>query len=230
MKKLRAIAVHGALAVGLLLCAVSPATASVSISIGAPSVDIGIHFGALPALTVVPGTPVYYAPSVDANFFFYDGMYWVFQDGNWFASSWYDGPWAPVDPEIVPIFVLHVPVRYYRRPPEFFHGWARNEAPHWGEHWGHDWESHHVAWSHFDKSHVPRPAPIPTYQRRYKGDKYPAAVEQQRALHTVKNYKYRPREDVVRQHYEQHARPHEAPHPQAARPHGEGPHGPDHGR
>src|SRR5215472_2830587 len=57
-----------------------PATAQVNIAIGAPSIDIGIHFPALPSLTVVPGTPVYYAPSVDTNFFFYDGMYWVFKD------------------------------------------------------------------------------------------------------------------------------------------------------
>jgi hypothetical protein len=26
----------------------------------------------------VPGLPVYYAPSVNSNFFFYDGMYWVY--------------------------------------------------------------------------------------------------------------------------------------------------------
>ncbi|HTO70880.1 MAG TPA: hypothetical protein VMR31_13550 [Myxococcota bacterium] len=229
MKNLLAIATRGALAVGLLLCAAapSPARAAVSVSIGAPSIDIGIHFGALPALTVVPGTPVYYAPSVDANFFFYDGMYWVYQGDHWYASSWYNGPWALVDPEIVPVFILQVPVRYYRRPPEFFHGWARNAAPHWDEHWGHDWAGHHVAWSHVDKSHVPRPAPIPAYQRKYKGNTYPQ-VEQQRALHTVKNYKYEPREPVVRDHYAQHARP-EPPHPQAGGPHGGGPPG-EHGR
>jgi len=208
MKKVRAIATRGALSVCVLLCAVAPAGASVSIAIGAPSIDIGIHFPALPVLTVVPGTPVYYAPSVDANFFFYDGMYWVFQADQWYASSWYDGPWAVVDPEIVPVFLLRVPVRFYRRPPAFFHGWPRNAAPHWGEHWGPDWQTHHVAWSQVDKSHIPHPAPIPTYQRKYKGDKYPA-VEQQRALHTVKNYKYEPHEEVVRDHYQQHARPHE---------------------
>ena len=224
MKKILAIATGGALAVGLLLSPAVPSTAAVSIAIGAPSIDIGIHFGAFPALTVVPGTPVYYGPSVEANFFFYGGLYWVFQDGSWYASSWYDGPWAIVDPEIVPVYVLDVPVRYYRRPPEFFHGWARNERPHWGERWGHDWETHHVAWNHVAKSHLPRPAPVPTYQRRYKGNTYPRAAEQQRSLHTVQNYKYQPREPVVRDHYEQHARPHGGPPPQARGPHGEGPH------
>ena len=57
------------------LGAAGPANAQVSVSIGVPSIDIGIHLPALPTLTIVPGSPVYYAPSVDGNFFFYDGMY-----------------------------------------------------------------------------------------------------------------------------------------------------------
>jgi len=120
----------------LLLYAGPPATAQISIGIGVPSLDIGIHFPALPSLTIVPGTPVYYAPSVDTNFFFYDGMYWVYKDDNWYASSWYNGPWAAVDPTIVPDFLLRVPVRYYRRPPPYFRGWAESAPPRWGEHWG----------------------------------------------------------------------------------------------
>ncbi len=64
------------------LGAAGPANAQVSVSIGVPSIDIGIHLPALPALTIVPGSPVYYAPSVDANFFFYDGMYWGYQNDN----------------------------------------------------------------------------------------------------------------------------------------------------
>jgi hypothetical protein len=54
-----------------------------------------------------------------------------------------------------------------------------------------------------DRAHVPPPAPLPTYQRQYSGKRYPA-VQQQPALH-ARNYKYQPREPVVRQHYEQHA-------------------------
>jgi len=122
-----------------------PATAQVNIAIGAPSIDIGIHFPALPSLTVVPGTPVYYAPSVDTNFFFYDGMYWVLKDDTWYTSSWYNGPWAVVDPDIVPDFILRVPVRYYRHPPSYFHGWAANAPPRWGEHWGKSWEGKHAS-------------------------------------------------------------------------------------
>ena len=50
---------------------------------------------------------------------------------------------------------------------------------------------------------MPPAAPVPTYQRRYSGKRYPT-VQQQPALH-ARNYKYQPHEPVVRQHYEQHA-------------------------
>ena len=185
------------------LSAAGPAHAQVSVSIGVPSIDIGIHLPALPALTIVPGSPVYYAPSVDGNFFFYDGMYWVYQNDNWYSSSWYNGPWALVDPEIVPPFILQVPVRYYRRPPAYFHGWAATAPPRWAEHWGPAWAEKHQGWDKADRAHVPPAAPVPTYQRQYTGKRYPT-VQQQPALH-ARNYKYQPREPVVRQHYEQHA-------------------------
>jgi hypothetical protein len=89
----------------------------VSVGIGLPSVSIGINLPSFPSLVVVPGYPVYYAPRVDANLFFYDGVYWVYQENNWYASTWYNGPWGLVAPEIVPAFVLRVPVRYYCTAP-----------------------------------------------------------------------------------------------------------------
>jgi hypothetical protein len=194
------------LAAALLLVAMAgPASAQVNLSIGVPTLDIGIHLPALPTLTLIPGSPVYYAPSVSANFFFYDGMYWVYQNDNWYSSSWYNGPWALVGPDIVPAFLLQVPVRYYRRPPAYFHGWAANAPPRWAEHWGPEWSQRHAGWDHVDRAHVPHAAPIPTYQRQYGEKRYPT-VEQQPALHS-KNYKYEPHEPVVRQHYEQHAAP-----------------------
>jgi hypothetical protein len=188
----------------LLLAFASPAPAQISVGIGVPSLDIGIHLPALPSLTVVPGSPVYYAPSVDGNFFFYDGMYWVFDNDNWYSSSWYNGPWALVDSDIVPNFLLQVPVRYYRRPPTFFRGWAANAPPRWDEHWGNGWAQKHGDWNkRVDRGHVPPAAPIPSYQKQYAGKRYPT-VQQQPALHS-QNYKYQPREPVVQQHYQQHA-------------------------
>jgi len=88
----------------------------VSIGIGLPHMSIGINVPTMPELVPVPDSPAYYAPGMDTNFFFYDGMYWVFKDDNWYASSWYNGPWSPVHPEAVPLFVLRIPVAYYRRP------------------------------------------------------------------------------------------------------------------
>jgi hypothetical protein len=70
------------------------------------SVNIGINLPVYPELVVVPGYPVYYAPQLEANFFFYDGMYWVYQSDNWYTSSWYNGPWWPVSHMEVPLFVL----------------------------------------------------------------------------------------------------------------------------
>ena len=39
-------------------------------------VNIGINISLFPELVQVPGYPVYYAPRHDANYFFYDGLYW----------------------------------------------------------------------------------------------------------------------------------------------------------
>ncbi len=92
-----------------------------------------------PQLVRVPNYPVYYAPGLQTNYFFYDGIYWVYQQDNWYRSSWYNGPWGLVSPQAVPVYVLRIPVRYYRNPPVYFRGWQPNAAPRWGEHWGNEW-------------------------------------------------------------------------------------------
>jgi hypothetical protein len=181
----------------------TPAFAQVSIGIGLPSVSIGVNLPVYPELVQVPGYPVYYAPQLNSNFFFYDGMYWVYSGDNWYASSWYNGPWGLVDPEVVPLFVLRIPVRYYRAPPAYFRGWRADASPRWGEHWGNAWEQRRNGWSKWNHGTAPAPAPLPVYQRQYSGDRYPRA-EQQPALHS-QNYQYQPRSAVVQQHYQQQA-------------------------
>ena len=183
----------------ILLCAVVPATATaqVSIGIGLPNLQIGINLPLYPRLVRVPGYPVYYSPDMDFNYFFYDGLYWVYQDDYWYASSWYNGPWDRYEPEYVPLFVLRVPVRYYRHPPVYFSGWQRDAPPRWGEHWGNQWEQRHNGWDKWDRKSIPAPAPLPTYQRQYTGDRYPKA-EQQKVLQS-KHYNYSPRDSVQRQ-------------------------------
>ena len=93
----------------ILLLSATSAIAQVSIGIGLPGVSIGINLPLYPELVPVPGYPVYYAPRLNSNYFFYDGMYWVYQGDNWYASSWYNGPWGLVGPEFVPLFVLRSP-------------------------------------------------------------------------------------------------------------------------
>jgi hypothetical protein len=190
----------GLIVLWMLLCSISSAAAQVSVGIGLPGLSIGFNQPAYPQLVPVPGYPVYYAPQVSSNYFFYDGMYWLYQRDNWYASSWYNGPWQLVAPEVVPLFVLRVPVRYYRRPPAYFHGWRSDAPPHWGEHWGDAWTQRRSGWDSWDRSSVPQPAPLPVYQRQYSGTRYPH-VEQQQVLQS-QNYRYRPQEAVVQQHYQ----------------------------
>ena len=177
--------------------------ASLTSANAAVSVNIGINLPAYPRLVPIPGYPVYYAPSVNSNYFFYDGRYWVFDGVNWYDSRWYNGPWAVVDPFYVPSYVLRVPVRYYRHAPAYFRGWRADAAPRWNEHWGHDWERRRGDWKHVSRgapeSHR---APLPDYQRRYSGNRYPTADHQQQVY--SQNYRYQPRDENVRKRDEQH--------------------------
>jgi len=185
---------YGMIGLLMMACTATSALAEVYVS-------IGINLPVYPRLVPVPGYPVYYAPGVNSNYFFYDGLYWVLDGDNWYESSWYNGPWVAVDPLYVPAYVLRVPVRYYRRPPVYFRGWRADVAPHWGERWGRDWEQRHAGWNQRARRAAPARAPLPTYQRKYSGNQYPQA-EQQQPLHT-QNYRYQPRDEMVRQHNQQ---------------------------
>lgn len=197
---------HVVILSGMLLCAAASAD-QVSIGIGLPNLSIGINLRAYPDLVVVPGYPVYYAPQEDENLFFYDGMYWVYQDDEWYASTWYNGPWSLVDRDVVPLFVLRIPVRYYRHPPTFFLGWRSDAPPRWGDRWGHDWEQHRKGWDRWNRGAIPVPAPLPTYQRQYSGDRYPQQVEQQHEFQR-QHYRYQPSDPVVRKHVQNQSMQH----------------------
>ena len=203
---------YGFIVLAMLLCSVTSAEAEVSIGIGFPHVSIGINLPLYPELVPVPGYPVYYAPRLQANFFFYDGMYWVYENDNWYASSWYNGPWGFVEPYYVPLFILRVPVRYYRQPPVYFRGWRTNAPPRWGHHWGPEWEQRRKGWDRWQRSSAPARAPLPTYQRQYSGERYPHQVEQQHSIRS-QQYRYQPREKAVREHFQQQHLEQKAPAP-----------------
>jgi hypothetical protein len=193
---------YGLIALCLVLFSATSAPAQISIGIGLPNVSIGINIPLYPDLVPVPGYPVYYAPQVAANYFFYDGMYWIFHSDNWYASSWYNGPWGLVSPAYVPVFILRIPVRYYVRPPAYFRGWRYDAPPQWGRHWGPNWEQSRRGWDQWNRAYVPARAPLPVYQRQYKGDRYPR-FEQQQSLHR-QQYQHQPRNEKVRRIYQQH--------------------------
>jgi hypothetical protein len=201
MRKIR----YAVMVLCMVLCLAVSAEAQVSIGIGLPNVSIGINLPFYPDLVRVPGYPVYYAPNVAANYFFYDGMYWVFTNDNWYASTWYNGPWSLVDPYVVPLYILRIPVRYYRQPPVYFHGWRANAPPRWGEHWGPEWKQRRSGWNSWNRSAYRAPAPLPDYQRKYSGQRYPR-VEQQPALRS-QYYRYQPHSPVVRQHFQGYGAP-----------------------
>lgn len=155
------------LALPILLAQAPAAQAQVIVggSVQAPGIGFSLNLASAPQMVQVPGYPVYVAPEVNANLFFYSGRYWAFQNDQWYASPGYDGPWRYVALLDVPAFVLRVPVNYYRAPPPYFVPWHGNAAPHWGEHWGRRWEGKRADWNQWDRSRVPRAVPPPAHQR-----------------------------------------------------------------
>ena len=179
-------AIHGVLVALCLLGTVRTAALAqvrfdFGVGIAVPGMRIGINIPAYPQLVPIPGYPVYYAPQLDANLFFYDGYYWLFANDEWYSSTWYNGPWYLVPPERIPDFILRVPVRFYRRPPLFFRDWNRDGPPRWGEHWGPGWQRSRPGWDRWNRGAPPPRAPLPGYQRQYPHTRYPGASEQ-RAL------------------------------------------------
>jgi hypothetical protein len=163
--------------------------------------DIDVDVPQYPEMQPVPDSPVYYAPGVDSNYFFYDGTYWDYYNDRWYASPWYNGPWSYVDPIYIPTYVLWVPISYYHRHPGYWHGWNVNGPPHWSQHWGSEWQARHNDYYRGSSRGNTR-APLPDYQRGYSRANYPRGVQQQGMLHS-QNYAYRPQERVVQQHYQQ---------------------------
>lgn len=184
--------------------------------------DVGVDLPAYPEMEPVPDSPVYYAPAVDSNYFYYDGLYWDYANDGWYSSPWYNGPWSYVDPVYVPTYILWVPIAYYHRPPHYFNAWNRNHPPHWGERWGRDWQRRHnqvYSGNRNANASVAR-APLPHYQRQYTRENYPRAITQQAAIHG-QHSSYQPRESITRQQYQNRGMasgsiPRAAPAPQPA--------------
>lgn len=192
----------------LLLSPASVVQAQVSVQLGfdIPGVSLGIELPIYPDLQRIPGYPVYYAPQAQGNYFYYEGMYWVLKDDDWYASSWYNGPWRRIARLEVPVYLLRVPVRYYRQPPAYFSGWRADAPPRWDLHWGRDWHLGRPGWDRWDRRAMPASAPLPVYQRRYPQSRYPSEPTMQHEIRHD-NFRFRPRDPVARQAYDEPARP-----------------------
>jgi hypothetical protein len=132
-------------AVALLLIATTTRPAGAS-------VRFGFDLIAPPVLVPIPSSPVRYAPSVDANYFFYGGGYYVYADDVWYTAGAYNGPWVVVAPEFVPLPLLGVPVGFFRFRPHGWEAWRHDRPPHWGGAYAHHaherWEGEHHAMGH----------------------------------------------------------------------------------
>lgn len=169
------------------------------------SIDIGINVPSYPTLQRIPGYPVYYVPRMHANYFFYDGLYWVYAPDGWYVSPWYDGPWDFVAIDSVPLFILRIPVRYYGYPPVIFREWVRDAPPRWDRVWGPDWARRHQQWEHWNRAATPAPAPLPRYQQRFTRANYPNEVQRRELVQ--EHYRYTPRDNQARQHWQEHGGP-----------------------
>ena len=184
-----------------LLLPLGTARADVHVGVGIAVPGVSISISNYPRLVRIPGYPVYYDPYLSMNLFFYDGLYWVFADDDWYVSDWYNGPWTLVARVSVPVYILRIPVRYYRHPPPYFHDWHRDQPPRWNERWGHQWQERRSGWNKPAQHAVPPRAPLPSYQQHFSGQRYPQNREMQETIRR-EHYRYQPRDPVAREQYQ----------------------------
>ncbi|WAC07473.1 MAG: hypothetical protein OS130_14830 [Thermodesulfobacteriota bacterium] len=89
--------------------------------------DVDVHIGigvsvlpmvmmpAPPAVVLIPNTPVYYAPDMGMDMFFYSGYWYRRHHNYWFRAAYYNGPWMYMSPRRVPAVVMNAP--YHKIPP-----------------------------------------------------------------------------------------------------------------
>ena len=91
---------------------------SLNIGINFPLPHVVIH--APPAVVVVPGTYVYFAPDIEVEMFFYHGYWYQPHHGRWYRASGYNGPWTNIEYKGVPYVLRNL-------PPDFRRSVSRHE-------------------------------------------------------------------------------------------------------
>jgi hypothetical protein len=146
MKKLHVLGIVFSATV-VMLCFLSPANsyAEVRVNVAVPLPPLVIP--APPALTVVPGTYVYYPPDVGVDIFFFHGFWYRPYGGRWYRSVEYSGPWRGIAIERVPRVVIGVPPGFRRGPIVYEHVPYRDVRTNWRA-----WERDR----HWDRNRVER--------------------------------------------------------------------------
>ncbi|MBZ0220393.1 MAG: hypothetical protein K8I01_08185 [Candidatus Methylomirabilis sp.] len=99
-----------------LLFAPSAALSEININIGINAPPPAIVVKAPPAVVVIPGTYIYFAPDID-DVFFYGGYWWRPHRGGWYRAVEFGDPWVVIEIGSVPRVLLKLPPDYRRVPP-----------------------------------------------------------------------------------------------------------------
>jgi len=92
------------------------AAVSVGFSIGSRGRHDGfsLSFRSRPDVVLIPSSRVYYAQDADEDLYFYDDAWYCVQDGVWYTSDSYQGPFAAIGFSSVPYEIRNVPGSYRR--------------------------------------------------------------------------------------------------------------------
>ena len=113
-RSLYAIAAAAVLAATITTTANAATSVDVRVSVGDPYHGATLSFRNEPEVVLVPDTKVYYVRDRDCDLYRY-GSYWYFvEDGFWYRSATWRGPFRHVRSTTVPRSVGSVPVRYRR--------------------------------------------------------------------------------------------------------------------
>ncbi len=118
--RLRIAGIALAIAIGAFASA-APAAAflPITITMGAPAPPT-IVFHEEPRWVVVPRSRVYVVEEEDRpayDVFRYGGWFYIYNDGWWYRSGHWNGPFIAMRQELVPNAVMVVPERHWRHPP-----------------------------------------------------------------------------------------------------------------
>jgi len=112
----------------------------------------GIVIAGPPAMVVVPGAYVYFAPDVEADLFYYHGYWYRPHQGGWYNSLGYNGPWGRVTIGNVPPPLVNLRSGYRNVSP----GYERMPYPVVQRYWR-QWEEERY-WDSYQRSDE-HPAP-----------------------------------------------------------------------